>query len=411
MGGEDCARGASRWVENNSTLSYMKYFTGLFVVASLLSSTSQAQSLTPLKVVVVVPLTGLIPGPALEISNAAKMAVSDARADFKNLGYDLRLEVFDDRSNVDEIKSIAKKVLADRSVMAVVGALNSGLCVPLNELLAPSHVAVVSPICAANAVTDKGLSNVNRLVARNDDIGNVAARFMVRVLKITRVVAIDDGTVFGTDFSRSVQSALKSSNTPVLDAFTAPKLDEYPAAVARIVKSQTELVNLGFSGYEAMSNFIKELRKQGYKGEVMCSATFGGPEVVNLLRQDLPGILYASYGGPLDAYSSLKIPGFGRRYTRLYKNEATFYSLLGYDSTRIVLEGLRQSVQNLNRALPDRLSVEQNVRKQSLQDALSGPVSFNSVGDRSEATVYVMRYGDDFKPRLVAELPAKPPKL
>jgi len=41
-------------------------------------------------------------------------------------------------------------------------------------------------------------------------------------------------------------------------------------------------------------------------------------------------------------------------------------------------------------------------------NALSGSLSFNKYGDLEQTNVYVLKIGNDFKPKLVSILPAVP---
>lgn len=53
-------------------------------------------------------------------------------------------------------------------MLAVVGTRNSGVTITVSAALASSHAALVSSASTANQVTDLGLRNMNRSVARDD---------------------------------------------------------------------------------------------------------------------------------------------------------------------------------------------------------------------------------------------------
>ncbi len=53
-------------------------------------------------------------------------------------------------------------------MLAVVGALNSGVTIPVSAALASSHAALVSSASTANQVTDHSLRDMNCIVARDD---------------------------------------------------------------------------------------------------------------------------------------------------------------------------------------------------------------------------------------------------
>ena len=86
----------------------------------------------------------------------------------------------------------------------------------------------------------------------------------------------------------------------------------------------------------------------------------------------------------------------------------TSYSVLGYDAMTVALEALKASIKSAGGKTPTRAQVLKALRGVKVVNGLSGPLSFNKYGDLEQTNVYVLKIGNDFKPRLVSILPAVP---
>lgn len=133
-----------------------------------------AQAQTTIKIANLSPLSGGQSDAGLQIKNGAQLAFNEYKAQFKKLGFDLTLLPLDDQADPATGTAAARKAAADKQVLALVGTLNSGVALPASAAVVGSHLAWVSPANTANEITDRGLKNVSRIVARVDAQGQPA---------------------------------------------------------------------------------------------------------------------------------------------------------------------------------------------------------------------------------------------
>ena len=164
----------------------------LAIIAAL--SLGSANAATVIKIASLSPLSGGQSDLGTQIKNGAQLAVNEYKAQFAKLGFDLQLVGYDDQADPATGTAAARKIAADRSILAVVGTLNSGVAIPSSEALKAARVAMVSPANTANQVTDRGLANMNRIVARDDAQGPAGANFMMTTLKAKKVYVLNDKT-------------------------------------------------------------------------------------------------------------------------------------------------------------------------------------------------------------------------
>uniref|UniRef100_UPI0025C32AD0 branched-chain amino acid ABC transporter substrate-binding protein n=1 Tax=Deinococcus sp. TaxID=47478 RepID=UPI0025C32AD0 len=140
---------------------------------------SSAGALSSIKIATISPLSGGSSNQGLQIKNGTQLAINDMKAQFAKAGMSVSLVAYDDQADPATGTAAARRVAADKTILAVVGTLNSGVAIPASAALAPSHVAMVSPVNTNPKVTDRGLANMNRVCARDDAQGPAGADFVV----------------------------------------------------------------------------------------------------------------------------------------------------------------------------------------------------------------------------------------
>jgi ABC-type branched-subunit amino acid transport system substrate-binding protein len=94
-----------------------------FACVVLTLGLAQAQNLTTLKLPLVLPISSSLGAFALEVKNAATLAVGNYAPRFAKMGFKLEVAVYDDKGNPDTVKDIADMLRKDQSVRAVMGQL------------------------------------------------------------------------------------------------------------------------------------------------------------------------------------------------------------------------------------------------------------------------------------------------
>ncbi|MCL4439457.1 MAG: ABC transporter substrate-binding protein, partial [Firmicutes bacterium] len=107
------------------------------------------------------PLSGAQAAVGESIKLGAQMALEEKKAEFEKLGFKLELAPQDDQADPKMGVSVAEKLIADPSILAVIGHYNSGVAIPSSEVYNTGNLAMVSPANTAPKVTDRRLPTVN----------------------------------------------------------------------------------------------------------------------------------------------------------------------------------------------------------------------------------------------------------
>jgi len=370
-------------------------------------SLGNALAATTIKIATLSPLSGGQSDLGTQIRNGAQIAVNEYKGQFAKLGFTLQLAAYDDQADPTAGTANARKIASDKSILAVVGTLNSGVAIPASAALAPSNVAMVSPANTANQVTDRGLKNMNRIVARDDSQGPNGARFLVDNLKAKKVYVLNDKTAYGEGLAQEVEKYLKSKGVLILGSEGTEEKSDFSAIIAKINALKPDAIYFG-GIYNQVGVFAKQLRQQGINTPLMGGDGLDSGELLTIAGEGAKNIYFTTVAAPIEELPAAKT--FAATYKKTFGRDAQGFGAFGYDAAKVVLQGMMDAIKANKNKTPSRAQVQDAIRKVNARNLLSGSVQFNSVGDRKNASLYVMRVTDDLKFKLAQELKVNAPR-
>ncbi|UQN08548.1 branched-chain amino acid ABC transporter substrate-binding protein (plasmid) [Deinococcus sp. QL22] len=358
----------------------------LLALSALLLGSAGAQ--TTLRIATISPLSGPQSDMGLQLKNGAQLAVNEYKAQFTKLGFNLQLVAYDDQADPATGTAAARKIVSDKSVLAVVGTLNSGVAIPVSSVLASSHVAMVSPLNTANEVTDRGLKNVNRIVARVDAQGPAAASFMIKNFKVKKVYVLNDKTTFGEGLADEVAKALKAGGVQVLANEGTEEKSDFSSIVAKIKLQRPDAIYFG-GMYSQAGVFARQLREVGMTTPIVGGDGFDSTELLTIAGPGAERIYFTTIAAPPAMLpAAMKLAA---QYQKAFGRPLQGFGIFSYDATKVALQGLLSAIRSQKNKLPSREQVEQAMRNVKVTGLISGSVSFNSIGDRKEVKLYILQ--------------------
>ncbi len=105
------------------------------------------------------------------------LAVEEVNASGGVRGRRLRLLPLEDRSNVEEARRVAQRIVADPRIMAVIGHLQSSITLPTAGIYDRAGLVLLAPTSTDEALTAQGYSRVFRSTFTQDAVGRALARW------------------------------------------------------------------------------------------------------------------------------------------------------------------------------------------------------------------------------------------
>jgi len=221
-----------------------------FVLVGVGPASAQAGDIT---IAVVAAMTGPLEATGRELREGAEAAVAALNAEGGLLGRKVRVLVRDDQCKSDLAVPIAKELVAGKVDM-VLGHECSGASIPASVIYDAAKLIQISAASTNPAFTERGLPYVFRTCGRDDVQGFVAAEFIARRLRNTRVAIVHDGSVYGKGFTDLARGHLhKDGITEVFTETIAVGQSDYTTLLERMRRDGVELVLFGGYAPEAQA--------------------------------------------------------------------------------------------------------------------------------------------------------------
>lgn len=368
---------------------------GLVIIASMLlvactPAAPGGASGGTIKIATQSPLSGGLSAIGVDIKNGAELALSQLGGPLKDMGFKVELAAYDDEANPDKGVANAKQIVADPSILCVVGHYNSGVQIPSSEVYHTSGLANVSPANTNPKVTDRGYLEISRIVGRDDLQGAVGAQFAVKK-GIKTAYVLHDKTAYGQGIAEFFNREAEKLGIKVLGFEGTEEKANFDALLTPLLSANPDLVYFG-GMFDQIAVFIKQARQKGYMGMFISDDGFDSPEATNIAGQALmdgAGTYFSTVSGPAKVY-----PGtakFQTDFKAKYNSDPKPFAAQGYDSMGICLKAIEQAAKANGNKLPNRQQVAQAVRALKDYPGITGTINFNKKGDMLSAKYFVIQ--------------------
>lgn len=309
--------------------------------------------------------------------------VEMAAADARSRGLDLEIRAADDKEDEGVAARVASELVADPSVIAVVGHKNSGPSGAGGPIYARAGLAQVTQCSTDNALSRAGWATFFRLCADNERQAAVAAEFAHSHHPKARAVAVHDGTDYGRPLVEAFATRLHElSGREVTVLAMHVGQEDFSEIVGAIRAAKADIVDFGATEIES-SKLMRALRVAGVRAQVISSE--GGPDnpIARLAGPAGEGSIHTYAGAdPLGTPASRELV----RRCLSEIGETPSYVVECYDAVSVIAAALEKGAST-------RAEVREAIASTDLQ-GLGGRIRFDPQGDRIEAPVSLWRVVD-----------------
>ena len=360
------------------------------------SSDTAGDGSNVIKIATQTPLSGgsAIIGESIRLG--AQLKLEEETAKFKELGYTLQIESYDDQSDPKKGVSNANIIGADESIYAVVGHYNSGVAIPSSEVYEKYNLAMISPGATAVDVTDRGLKTVNRIVGRDDAQGPAGAKYAVETLGAKKIFVVQDKTAYGSGIAEAFKSAAEELGAEIVgyEGITVGEKD-FNGVVNQIVAKKPDLVFFG-GIYSEAGIIIKQSREKGITVPFVGGDGMDASGLVDIAGDAVVGTYITSVAG--DSTGTEAGHKFVADYKAKFNKNAEAFSVYGYDTMGVILHAIENAIKENDGKIPSREKVAEAIRAtKDYQGALTN-VTFDEKGDNVNAKIYLYKFSEAVYP-------------
>ncbi|MHB8946403.1 MAG: branched-chain amino acid ABC transporter substrate-binding protein [Bacillota bacterium] len=336
------------------------------------------------------PFTGSLSKIGLDSLNAIKMAVDEFNASGKLKGVKVEVVVADDGAEPAKATVAAEKLAADKSVVGVIGPMNSGTANAALPVYEKAGLVIISQSATNSALTDGGYQVMHRVCPRDDQQGPAAARFIAEQIKAKKVFIIDDKSTYGQGLADQVAATLpKLGLTAVTRGQIAADDKEFSPILGRVKASGADLVFLALPDPAQGAMIAKQMRAAGVTAGIMGGdgqyeadqfAKAGGPAV--------EGAYVTSITPSLKDVPAAK--DFVTRFTAKYGGMSIFAGQ-SYEATNILLKAIADAAAAHDGQVT-RAGVLSGVHgTKDYVGILGSPIGFDDKGDMTGGSIFIFQ--------------------
>ncbi len=314
----------------------------VFAALALSSASAQAQTI---KIGHEVALTGPNATWGQSEANAVKMAVDKVNAQGGVLGKKLEIVAYDNRADRLEAVNVAKRLVEQDKVVAIIGPAQSGVTNAIREVTNSAKVPVIATTATNPKVTVNDDGSVVPYTFRVCFIdpfqGTVAAQFASKDLKAkTAAVLYDVGDEYSQFLGKYFIDAFEKAGGKITtnEAFRSGELD-FRAQLGKIKFGNPDVVFIPTMQKEA-ALAAKQARDLGIKAKLMGGDGWGSPDLFDLAGPAIEG----SYFVNIAALEDPAIQGFIQDYRTQYKQDPVLPNpVLAYDAVLWLADALKRA--------------------------------------------------------------------
>ncbi|GJD32472.1 Leu/Ile/Val-binding protein [Methylobacterium adhaesivum] len=356
--------------------------TGVALGLMLAATAARAE----IKIGVVVPVTGPNAAFGAQIKTGAQQAIADINKAGGVNGEKLVMTVGDDASDPKQGVSVANK-FASEGVKAVVGAFNSGVSIPVSDVLQEAGIVEISPASTAIKYTERGNWNTFRTCGRDDQQGGVAGAYLADKFKGKKIAFVHDKTPYGRGLADETLKALKAKGgTSTIFEGINPGEKDFSSLVSKLKQAGVDVVYFG-GVYTEAGLLIRQMRDQGLNAPLMGGDGIADREFAQVAGPGSDGTLMTfSPDARKNPKSKATVDAF-----KAINFDPEGYTLYSYAAVQILKQAMEAAKSS------DGQKVAAVLHQGKPFDTVIGDISYDKKGDitRPDYVMYVWKKGAD----------------
>jgi len=232
-----------------------------------------------------------------QLRQAAELAVAKLNGDGGVLGQQVRMIVGDDACDGEQAVALAKKFISE-GVVFVAGHQCSDASIPAAPVYAEAGILMISPVSTNPTLTDGGLTNVFRVVGRDDVQGAMAGNYLADRWRDRQIAILHDGTPYAQGLADETRKQLDARGvTAALHEQVERGAVDYGDLVDRMQGAGIDVVY--FPGRDPeVGLFIRQARSHGAKFQLVTGDNNVTESFRMIAGDATEGTLLTSYPDP-----------------------------------------------------------------------------------------------------------------
>lgn len=302
----------------------------------------QPASTEPLKIALLVPLSGPVPTFGISGRDGAMLAIEEWNAKGGVLGRKIEPIIEDSQCTPDPAVNAANKVIDTDKVKYIVGETCSSATIPVTEITEEKGIVQITPTSTNETVTLNADGSTKKFVFRACFIdpfqGLVMAKFANEKGLKTAFIMFDQGNDYVRGLAEAFEKAFTELGGQVVGKETYTSQDtDFSAILTKVAESKAEILYL--PDYYNIVNLVGAQAKE--KGVTAVMMGGDGWDSADLDLKAAEGGFFSNHYAPDDTRPIVQ--NWVANYKAKYDSVPDALATLGYDATNILLASIEKA--------------------------------------------------------------------
>lgn len=330
-------------------------------------------------------ITGSKPTVGASCKNAAQLLAAQVNADgglkVGDQKFPLTLFIEDNEDKPESAAAVAKKLISQNNVLAILGPNASGNAIPAARICEDAKVIMISP-WSTNPKTTENMHYVFRACFVDDFQGQVMAKFAKDNLKAKTAAVLYD---VASEYNKGIAEIFKKDFEAMggqLVAFESYTKDDkdFSSQLTKIKAAGPDVLFLP-NYYNEVPLQVQQARRLGLTCAIIGSDSWGSDELLKLGGQDLEGCFFSTHYAP--DIATPEAQKFIKEYEAKYGKKPDDVAALTYDSGRLLLAAIARAGSR------DRQKVREALANITEFEGVTGKMKFKGTGDPIKSAVII----------------------
>jgi branched-chain amino acid transport system substrate-binding protein len=274
-------------------------------------------------------------------NNGVQMAVEEINAAGGVLGKKIDLTVEDNMTKQGETTTIARKLISQDHVVAIIGEVASSKTLEAAPIAQAAKIPLIATAATNPKVTQTG-DYVFRVCFTDDFQAVVIARFVLEKLKQKNIAFLTDVKQdYSVGLTNIAKDYLAKNGGNIVKEQSYSSGDKDFRAQLTDLKSANPDVIIITGYYPEASLIAKQARQFGIKATLVGGDGWDGSSLIPVGGKAIEGAFFSNHFSTED--KSPLVQDFVKKYKQKYNAVPDAFAALGYDATKLLADAIKRA--------------------------------------------------------------------
>ena len=274
-------------------------------------------------------------------NNGVQMAVEEINAAGGVLGKKIDLTVEDNMTKQGETTTIARKLISQDHVVAIIGEVASSKTLEAAPIAQAAKIPLIATAATNPKVTQTG-DYVFRVCFTDDFQAVVIARFVLEKLKQKNIAFMTDVKQdYSVGLTNIAKDYLAKNGGNIVKEQSYSSGDKDFRAQLTDIKSANPDVIIITGYYPEASLIAKQARQFGIKATLVGGDGWDGSSLIPVGGKAIEGAYFSNHFSTED--KSPLVQDFVKKYKQKYNAVPDAFAALGYDATKLLADAIKRA--------------------------------------------------------------------